>query len=641
MRGRAVLALLLVVSVMLSAIPGLVAADVRGEPDLSATAADNTVTPGQETTLSVTLLNTGVVHEGGNPNAEQRVMTARGTTLRMRNGGAPVSIESGTVGVGSVHDGAAVPATFRISVHEDAEPGTYELPVVAEYTHTSSISNDSSTHQTQTREEVLSVRVVVSDAAQFEVVDTTTTAPVGGSGSVALRVRNVGESAAHNTTVAVQSTSGALTFGGSPSAETFAGTWEAGETRLLEYEATVAPGTERRSLALQTTATFEDEDGVTHQWQTTTGVEPLPAQEFTVENVDTTVTPGANGVLTLSLTNAENRTLKDAAVRVTSPNAALTFRGATSAQTFVGEWSPGETREVPFEVSLADGAPVRNYAVEVSAQYTDGDGNDGETQPFLVGVRPAGDQSFSLRDVQGSLRVGREGEVSATLVNDGPGAAKNAVLVLENPGQNVQAGETEYAVGDLGPGDTTNVNYELEVSSSAREGPRQFQFHLQYEDAGGETQQSDPVYLRTTVAERRPVFSVNALDATVQTGSSTTLEIEVTNNGDEPVSDVSAKLFADAPLTASDDEAFVDELPPGETRTIQFEISAAGNANGKTYPLSIDFQYDDADGDTLISDTYKVPVQVQERQGGGILSFAPIGGGLLALLLGGIVVLRQ
>lgn len=534
MRGRAALALLVGFSLVVSTVPGLVAADVRGKPDLSATASDNQIAPGQEATLAVTVLNTGIVTEGSarNPSAEQRVTTARGTTLRMRDAGAPLSIETGTVGVGSVADGAAVPTQFRISVDEDAEPGTYELPLVAEYTYTSRISgNDSENHETRTTEEVLSVEVEVTDRDD---------------------------------------------------------------------------------------------------------------RELTVESVDTSVTPGANGLLTLSLTNTANRTLADAAVRASSPNAALTFRGAQSAQTFVGEWEPGETREVPFGVALADGATVREYAVEVSARYTDAAGNDAQTEPLLVGVHPDSEQSLSLRDAEGTLRVGAEGEVTATLVNDGPAVAENAVLVLSNPGRNVQVGETEYAVGTLAPGDTAEVSYDVEVSSSAREGPRQFTFDLRYEDAGGDSRQSGPVYLRTDVAERRPDFTVHAVDGNVTAGSSTMLEVEVTNNRDEPVTDVSAKLFADAPLSSSDDEAFVDDLAPGETRTVRFEVRAAGSAIEKTYPLSMDFQYDDTDGDTLVSDTYKVPIRVQERKGGGgILSLAPLGGGLLALLLGGTFVLRR
>jgi len=642
--GRTALAVLLGLSVLLSAVaPGIVAADVRGNPDLSVTAADNRVTPGEETSFTVTVLNTGVITEGSarNPSAEQRVMTARGTTVELRAGDAPVSVESGAVGLGSLSDGAAVPATVRLSVDENADPGTYSVPVDVSYTYTSEISgNDSEDHETRTVERTLEVDLVVESAPRFEVVNATTTAPVGGSGTAAVRVRNVGQEAARDATVALQSPDAGLSFGGAPSAETYAGRWAPGETRLFEYEVRAASGTERRQVSLRGTVTYEREDGTPGEGRFSTGVTPRPEQSFAVESVSASVSPGSNGQVTLALTNTANRTLRDTAVTVRSPNSVLTFGGAPTAQAYVGRWAPDETRRIPVEARLADGAPVRDYGIEVSVNYTGENDTEG-TASFLTGVRPALEQSFALTDAGGTLRVGEEGEVTATLVNEGPSVAENAVLVLEDPGRNVDATETEYAVGDLGPGESASVRYDVAVSSAATDGPRQFRFHLEYEDAAGDSQQSDPTYLRTEVAPEQPVFAVRADNASVQAGSTTTVTVDVTNAGDEPVSAVSAKLFASAPLSASDDEAYVDSLAPGETAAVTFQVSASGDANAKTYPVSVDFQYDDADGDTQVSDTYRLPIEVRESQGRGILSLVPIGGGLLALLLGAGFVLRR
>lgn len=649
---RAALAAVVASTVVLAAVgPGIVAADVRGEPELSVVAPGGSVTPGEETQLRLTILNTGVIHEGSSrdPSAEQRVMTARGTTVTLEAGGAPVSVESGPVGVGSVPDGAAIPATFRLSVDRNAEPGTYDLPVEVEYTYTSAIvtNNSSETHRTRSVEREFEVEVVVEQSPQFEVVNASTTAAVGGGGTVAVRVKNVGHEAARDASLTLRSTNAALTFGGAPTAETYVGTWKPGETRLFQYEARVAPGTERRPIALRASLAYENADGTPGQAQLSTGVTPRARQTFAVESVNASVSPGSSGLLTLSLTNTGDRTLRETTATVRSPNSVLTFGGTPTAEAFVGRWEPGETVEVPFEVALANGAPVRSYAVEVAVAYEDESGNDGRVS-LLTGAEPAAEQTFDLREVEGSLRVGSEGSLQATIVNGGPSPAENAVLVLEPSGRNMNVGETEFAVGDLPPGESAAVRYDVEVSSAASEGPRQFQFHLEYEDAAGDSRRSDPLYARTQVAPKQPVFAVKPVDATVEAGSTTTLRVRVTNDGEEPVSDVSAKLFANDPLSSSDDEAFVDSLAPGETATVEFQLSAARGAVAKTYPLSLDFQYDDADGDTLVSDTYKLPVQVRERTGGGILSAAPGGlsavsiGGLLALALGtGLVVRRR
>jgi uncharacterized membrane protein len=116
----------------------------------------------------------------------------------------------------------------------------------------------------------------------------------------------------------------------------------------------------------------------------------------------------------------------------------------------------------------------------------------------------------------------------------------------------------------------------------------------------------------------------------------------IENAGDERLTDISAKLFADSPISANDDESFVSELDPGESRTLTFSISAAGGALEKTYPVSMDFQYDEADGDTVTSDTYSIPVEVEQPSGGGGPSLTLIGGGLLLVVvaIGGYVRFR-
>jgi hypothetical protein len=64
---------------------------------------------------------------------------------------------------------------------------------------------------------------------------------------------------------------------------------------------------------------------------------------------------------------------------------------------------------------------------------------------------------------------------------------------------------------------------------------------------------------------------------------------------------------------------------------VTFELSAAGSALTKDYPLSVDFQYHQPDGDTRLSDTYEVPVEVAEADGGGT-PLGLVGGALGAAL---------
>jgi hypothetical protein len=160
---------------------------------------------------------------------------------------------------------------------------------------------------------------------------------------------------------------------------------------------------------------------------------------------------------------------------------------------------------------------------------------------------------------------------------------------------------------------------------------------VRYRDVDDEQRSSDSLDVRTEIAERRDEFSLEGVDASVQAGSGSRLEVAVTNTLDEPMTDVSAKLYTESPLSSGDDEAFVERLEPGQTVTFVFDVSASGSALTKAYPVQMDFRYENADGDTEISDTYQLPVSVTvEERGSGVPVSLPGAGALVLVVVGGV-----
>jgi hypothetical protein len=70
----------------------------------------------------------------------------------------------------------------------------------------------------------------------------------------------------------------------------------------------------------------------------------------------------------------------------------------------------------------------------------------------------------------------------------------------------------------------------------------------------------------------------------------------------------------------------------------------SGALESKTYPFAVDFQYDLPNGDTKVSKTYKVPVDVQQPTDQSGLSLplsAPIIGGSILIIIGSAVWYRR
>lgn len=332
-----------------------------------------------------------------------------------------------------------------------------------------------------------------------------------------------------------------------------------------------------------------------------------------------TLVAGSETTLTVQLVNTaepENRQPEAArAVRVTlgAGDAPLSVKSGTTA---AGEIPNGGVGQVDFQVEVDNGAEPGSYDLPVKVRYQ----HDGLTyiEDYHVTVEIEGQARFAVENAQSDLSVGEDGDVEFTVTNVGHETAHDAVVQYTGESRNLHFDEVEYAVGNLEPGESTTATFSGEVSEGAGDGPRRLNFVVQYDTEDGEPRKSDPVHARITVGEKTSLFSVTPTDATVEAGSGRAISFEVTNDGQKTVRDINAKLFVNAPLSSSDDEAYIDELGPGESATVIFQVAASGPALAKSYPVSVDFQYDTVEGDTKLSDTYRQPIDVTQPEDTGL-----------------------
>ena len=386
------------------------------------------------------------------------------------------------------------------------------------------------------------------------------------------------------------------------------------------------------------------DEGAWEEFTVTVIVEPRAT--FTVQSVDANVSVGENGTLAVALANGGGAPATNARVTFESANPAVSLGdGSAPATAFRESWQEGATERFLIRARVAPNAVVRSYALSATVEYDDPDGLRQTADPVQLGFVPSAEQAFRLSAVESDLRVGAAGTLRGVVENRGDDVARNAVLVVRSTGQTIQTTEQEVALGTLQPGARSPVDFEFDVSDEADAGTRQFSFTVEYRDADGSTRRSDPLDVPVRVGPQRDVFAVVSSEGDIDAGESGQLTLTIRNEDNEPVRDVAAKLFADDPLSTTDDEAFVDSLAPNETATITFGVAASGDALAKTYPVSLDFQYDDADGDTLLSDTYRLPVSVGASGGeGGILpslSMLAVGTVAVLLALGVVIVVRR
>jgi hypothetical protein len=632
MKPRTLLTLAVVALLMAS---GTALAAVTGSPDFDATFVDDTVTPGEDTTLDVVLVNSGTIDSGSSAQGVQtsEVTTARGTTVKVNDGDAPITVTTNKQAVGSVPEGKTQPISFDVSVADDASSGDYTVPVIVEYKYTSYISEGDGARDEKTTTERIELELEIDDDAAFDVVNVDSGARVDSVGTVAVTVENTGDEPARESSVTLESMNPELTVGSDTSSSRFIDTWEAGEQRTLRYRVGASGDARAEPYQFDLQVDFDDTDGVRKSTSASSlGITPAPEQTFTVESTDSAVAVSDSGTYNVTLRNDGPVTVSDATVSLTTQNSAITFGQSESTSQFIGSWEPGETRTVSVDASASDDAKTQNYALSASVSYDDPEGDAGIEDDISLGLTPEPEQSFEMSDVESDLQAGDDGTIEASLTNTGDRTVRNVVLDWASTHDNISPKETQYAVGDLEPGESATVSFDADVSDNANSGPRQFDFVANYRNSEGDQRESDTLEIRQSVDGSADEFIVETTNASVDVGGSSTLEVTITNDAGERLTDIEAKLFAESPISVSDDQAYVDSLDQGESATIEFGISASGSAMTKSYPVSVDFQYEEPDGDTPVSDTYRLPISVTNSGGGGSPLTAIIGVALVAAL---------
>ena len=347
-------------------------------------------------------------------------------------------------------------------------------------------------------------------------------------------------------------------------------------------------------------------------------VEVRDEARFSITNASTDAQIGDTGTLEADIENTGSQVATDIDVTAESLSDGLIIGETAEADDSarIDELEPGESATIRYESSLADGSPLRGYTFQGTVQFRNADGIQRVDENVRGGFTPVDKQRFSLDAVESDLRVGEDGDLIGTVTNEGPVEARNVIVRYAEDSPNVIPIEDAIAVGTLAPGESSEFRLPIEIGGEAEAIDRAADMVIEYRNADLERRAYEDVELLFEVEPKRDQFIVEMVDREITAGETKLVDVEVTNNLDQTVEDVEARLFTNDPLDSDDDEAFVEELAPGESTTMTFELEAASGATPKTYPVSFDFRYDDERGNSQLSDTTRVAITILESEGG-------------------------
>ena len=294
---------------------------------------------------------------------------------------------------------------------------------------------------------------------------------------------------------------------------------------------------------------------------------------------------------------------------------------------FLSDIMGGAALPATFNVKVADSAAPGTYTLPLEVTYTYlQDAEDygdllrynyqkkTETLPLTVRVTPG--LRVEVLNVQTrSLNVGTEGYVSMTLKNIGHDAADKAVAkVARNGASPLIPTDSNAYIGTFAPGETVDVTFKVAVADSAEPQSYPLDIVVAYEDYEGKSTASRPVTIGLPVGGKID-FDVASPTVTLHPGGKSILEVVYRNAGAAKVYSAQARISAVDPFTSSDDTAYLGDLAPGETATARFEVSIDADATLKNYGIDSEIRYRDDLDNSKISDTMKVQVALEKKEG--------------------------
>ncbi|WP_241996863.1 COG1361 S-layer family protein, partial [Halorubrum sp. SD626R] len=315
------------------------------------------------------------------------------------------------------------------------------------------------------------------------------------------------------------------------------GTYDLDLDITYRYQSLVRPNDSDRQVTERTVTVSRDVD-----------LRVRDDARFQVVDVESDTQVGDSGTVEATIENVGAETARSADVTFSTQSNSVTVSGGQSDTVRVPEIGPGETATVAYDVGVASDLPVQQYTLSGSVAFEDPDGITRTDDGLSLGVLPLTEQEFALTDVDSQLRVAEDGDLVGTVRNDGPVRAESVVVRYAGDDQSVLPAERSTAVGTLGAGESANFSLPISIGGEAEAGLRSLDMAVQYRNDEGESRVFEELVVDAEVAPERDRFDVAIENRTIPSGGTRTVDVAVTNNLDEPASDVEARLFADDPL---------------------------------------------------------------------------------------------
>lgn len=229
-----------------------------------------------------------------------------------------------------------------------------------------------------------------------------------------------------------------------------------------------------------------------------------------------------------------------------------------------------------------------------------------------------------------------------------------AVMTSLDPNVKVKSGPQEAGTLVAGQSTESPLQFVIEVSKNAESGAYPMLLSLYYgyqknvqidgdneTDLGitnmqiglwydvGSQNMTIPIYV-----EEEARFAVTDVVGELSPNAESMLYVTFKNTGDLPAKDAIVRISPADPFSTTDDQAFIGDLMPDESKEVVFKLKVDELAVAKDYGISSEIKYEDADGHAKISDSIRIKTSVSMATSSG----SGAGSTVIALFVAAVIV---
>ena len=203
-----------------------------------------------------------------------------------------------------------------------------------------------------------------------------------------------------------------------------------------------------------------------------------------------------------------------------------------------------------------------------------------------------------------------------------------ATLSLVDPNAPIDIKDDTLLLGSLSAGKSlsTPAQFPIEIYDNAKAGIYDLRLNISYRsqrDSAVTPPYGDTYYwyedmnqtmILHIVVEEEPYFKISNVESDLKAGDENTINVTYTNTGEQVARECIARISVVDPFTTTDDQSYLGDMNPGESKTAVFDVNVADDATIKDYSISSEIKYKDIHDESQYSDNLKVPVNVNPAE---------------------------